>query len=92
MGEGAGRREGAARHQPLRPQTMTADDDDDKDSDNKDGPGGGGGKYDSESDAGGGGGGGDRRTVLLLDARASPFLRLDRPKIRQAYRVYVVNN
>ena len=68
----------------------------------KDGPGGGGRKDDINLDAGvGGGGGGYHRTVLLLDdraaaaddnARASPFLCLNRPKIRQAYRVYLVNN
>ena len=69
------------------------------DGDDKDGPGGGGVKNDSSSDAGVRGGGvGDHRTVLLLDARAaddnaraSPILRLDQPKNRQAYRVYVVN-
>ena len=66
----------------------------DEDGDKKDGPGCGGRKDDSDSATrgGGGGGGGYHRIVLLLDARTSPFLRLDRPKIRQAYRVYVVNN
>ena len=68
-------------------------DNNDDDGRDKECPVGRSGKDNSDSDAGGGGvGGGDHRTVLLLDARASPFLHLDRPKIIQAYRVYVVNN
>ena len=100
-GRGEGTRpEGTASRRPLRPQTRAADDDDDGNDDdglggdNDDGPGGGDGEDDSNPDAGGGrgGGGGYHRTVLILDTHASPFLHLDRPKIRQAYRVFVVNN
>ena len=67
--------------------------------DDEDGPGGDGGKGNINSNAGGGGG--YHRTVLLLDAHAvandektcaSTFLILDRPQIRRAYRVYVINN
>ena len=65
------------------------------DDDDKDGPDVGCGKDDIDPDSGGGGGlggGGFHQKVFLIDPRASPFLRLDWPQIRQSYRVYVLNN
>ena len=67
-------------------------DNNDDDGRDKECPVGRSGKDNSDSDAGGGGvGGGDHQTVIILVVRPSPFLRLERSKIRHAYRVYVVN-